>query len=213
VSQQISLKEAERKAFRSTYDDGLWDIFLGSFFLMFVIAIYLSVYLGDFWSLVVLYPFWGLEFLFIRLVRKQVVAPRIGVAKIGQSRQVKMKKFTTLMLVVNVIAFLLGLYAAANFGAVSGWTISIIFGLMLLMGFSLTGYFLDFYRLYVYGLLASFSPLVGEWLYVNAGASHHGYPIVFGFIAGLMILVGLVIFLRLLRNNPLPLEGMPQEKA
>ena len=29
VSAQINLKEIERKAFRSTYQDGLWDIYFG----------------------------------------------------------------------------------------------------------------------------------------------------------------------------------------
>ena len=29
MSQEIDLKQIERKAFRSTYQDGLWDIFFG----------------------------------------------------------------------------------------------------------------------------------------------------------------------------------------
>lgn len=58
MSQQISLKEAERKAFRSKYNDGLWDILLGCFFLMFAVAPYLSPTLGDFWSSVAFVPFW-----------------------------------------------------------------------------------------------------------------------------------------------------------
>ena len=56
MSQKISLREAERKAFRSRYNDGLWDILLGCFFLMFVIAPYLSASLGDFWSSAVFLP-------------------------------------------------------------------------------------------------------------------------------------------------------------
>jgi hypothetical protein len=125
MSQQISLKGAEQRAFRITYNDGLWDIFLGCYFLMF----------------------------------------------------------------------------------------SIIFGMLLLMGFSLAAYFLDFNRLYIYGLLVSLSPLVGEWLWSRGYAAHHGFPITFGASAGIMILVGLTIFVRLLRDNPVPTEGIPSEKA
>lgn len=59
MSQQISLKDAERKVFRITYNHGLWDVFLGCFFLIFVIGPYLSSSLGDFWSSFVFLPFWG----------------------------------------------------------------------------------------------------------------------------------------------------------
>ena len=58
MSQQISLREAERKAFRITHNDGLWDVLLGCYALMFVIAPYLSTSLGDFWSSAVFLPFW-----------------------------------------------------------------------------------------------------------------------------------------------------------
>ena len=57
MSRQLSLKEAERKAFRTKYDDGLWDILLGCFFSMFAIAPFLSASLGDFWSSAVFVPF------------------------------------------------------------------------------------------------------------------------------------------------------------
>jgi hypothetical protein len=60
--QKISLKEAERKAFKASFDDGLWDIFLGCFFLIFAIGPYLSPTLGDFWSSMVFLPFWGWSF-------------------------------------------------------------------------------------------------------------------------------------------------------
>ncbi len=81
-------------------------------------------------------------------------------------------------------------------------------GLTLLIGFSAAAYFLDFPRLYAYGLLGALAPLIGEWLYQNMGASHHGFPIVFGTLAGVMILTGLVTFIRFLQNNPLPAGEM-----
>ena len=213
MSQQISLKGAEQRAFRITYNDGLWDIFLGCYFLMFVIAPYLSTSLGDFWSSAVFLPFWALVYLAIWLIRKYAVTPRIGTVKFGHVRKAKLAKFTIVMLVVNVLALILGFVAALNFGSVPGQMFSIIFGMILLMGFSLAAYFLDFNRLYIYGLLVSLSPLVGEWLWSRGYAAHHGFPITFGASAGIMILVGLTIFVRLLRDNPVPTEGIPSEKA
>jgi hypothetical protein len=213
MSRQISLKEAERKVFRISHNDGLWDIFLGLFFLMFVIAPYLSSSLGDFWSPAVFLPFWGLVFLVIRLIRKHVVTPRVGIVKFGHVRKTKLVKFTIVMLVVNVVALILGLVAAMNFGSVSGRVTSIMFGLILLIGLSIAAYFLDFGRLYVYGLLVGLSPLVGEWLYSHGYATHHGFPITFGTAAGIMIVAGLGAFTRLLRDNPVPIEGLSSEEA
>ena len=213
MSQQISLREAERKAFRTTYNHGLWDIFLGCFFLMFVIGPYLSPSLGDFWSSAVFLPFWGLVFLVIRVIRKHVVTPRVGVVKFGLARKTKLAKFTVVMLLVNVIAFILGLVAAMSFGKVPGQIYTIIFGMILLIGFSIAAYFLDFSRLYIYGLLVGLSPLVGEWLWTHGYATHHGFPITFGTAAGIMILVGVTVFVRLLHDNRVPAEGIPSGEA
>ena len=74
----ISLKSAERKAFQSTFADGLWDVFIGVFALEFAIAPLLSKTLGDFWSSAVFLPVFGVVYLVIWLTRKYVVAPRIG---------------------------------------------------------------------------------------------------------------------------------------
>jgi hypothetical protein len=213
MSQHISLREAERKAFRATINDGLWDILLGCWVLMFAIGPFLSPSLGDFWSSAVFLPFWGLVFLVIWLIRKYVVTPRVGSVKFGQARKTKLMKFSIVMLVINVIAFILGLAAAMNLGRVPGQIFPIIFGLIFLMPFSIAAYFLDLSRLYIYGLLVGLSPLVGEWLYISGNASHHGFPITFGTTAGIMILAGLAIFVRLLRDNPVPKEGIPSEEA
>lgn len=213
MSSQISLKEAERKAYKSTFDDGLWDILLGWYFLSFVFAIYLSPALGDFWSSAATIPIWVLAFLVIWLVRKYIVKPRIGIVKFGQLRKARLMKFTLVMLVANTIALILGIIAALSFGIVPGQVYSILFGMMLLIGFSIAAYFLDINRFYIYGLLLGLTPLVGEWLWSHGYASHHGLPICFGITAGIMILTGLVIFIRLLHNNPIPTEGIPLEQA
>jgi hypothetical protein len=213
MSQQISLKEAERKAFSTTTNDGLWDIFLGCIFLMFAIAPLLSTSLGDFWSSVVFLPFWALAYLAIRLIRKYVVTPRVGYVNFGQARKTRLRKFTLVMVVVNATAILIGIVALVSFGSVPGIIYTFTLGLILLVGFSLAAYLLDFPRLYFYGLLVWLSLLVGEWLWAHGYASHHDFPITFGITAGIMILVGLVVFVRLLHDNPVPEEGIPSEGA
>ena len=44
------------------------------------------------------------------------------------------------------------------------------------------------------------APLIGEMLWQEGLASHHGYPITFGVLSGLMILIGLVLFIQVVRS-------------
>ena len=198
----VSLKSAERKAFQSTFADGLWDVFIGFFALEFAIAPLLSKYMGDFWSSAVFLPVFGVVYLVIWLLRKYVVAPRIGTFSVGRMRRQKLQKFSLILLIANIVMFVLGIIAALNFRRLPGFGIASLLGLFLLVGFSAAAYMLDFTRLYLYGLMLFAAAPIGEWLYANRGASHHGYPIVFGFSAAVMILTGLVLFIRLLKNNP-----------
>ena len=70
MSQEVDLKEAERKVFRSTFQDGLVEIMLGCIVLMFAIGPFLSPYLGDFWSSAVFLPFWAGVFCLLWAVRR-----------------------------------------------------------------------------------------------------------------------------------------------
>lgn len=205
----ISLKAAERKAFQTTFVDGLWDVLIGCFILEFALAPLLSETMGDFWSSAVFLPFWGLVYLAIWLVRKQLVVPRLGQVRFGSARRQKLHSFTLLMLSINSLALLLGIWAFLTStpnpaGQVDGRSplFSVLIGIFMLVGFSLAGYLLDYPRLYVYGLLLFAAPFLGEWLSGHYGASHHGFPVVFGFTSGAMIITGLVTFIHFLKNNP-----------
>ena len=213
MSQPVSLRAAERKAFQATTNDGLWDVMLGVFFWMFAFAPYLSRPLGDFWAAFVFLPIYAVAYAIIALVRRRFVAPRVGKVKFGPQRTGRLMRFSLVMVVVNVLALLLGIAAVLTVGQVSGNVMAILLGLILLCGFSMAGYLLDYPRLYAYGLLLVAGPPVGEWLFQRGLASHHGYPMVFGTISGLMILTGLVVFFRLLRSSPLPPEDLFDEAA
>jgi hypothetical protein len=206
MSQNISLKEAERKVFVTAFQDGLWDIFIGCFVLIFAVGPLLSTTaLGDFWSSVAFLPFWAVVYLAIWLIRKFVVTPRIGLVKFGLSRKVKLSRFVTLAVIVSFLGLILGILSALISDKL-GWVVMTSFGLLVLTMFSVAAYFLDFARLYLYGALMALSPLVGEWLYINMRASHHGFPITFGTTAGIIISVGLIKFALLLRDHPIPME-------
>jgi len=153
------LKSAERKVFQTTFADGLWDIFIGCFFLEFAIAPFLSEFLGDFWSSVIFLPFWALVYLAIRSIRKKVIAPRIGSVSFGAERKNKLRKFSTLMVIANSALFLLGILVAFVFGGhglpTRAWMIPGVLGLFLLAGFSITAHLLDFHACISMGYCSS----------------------------------------------------------
>ncbi len=214
MSKEISLKEAERKVFTSTVQDGLWDILIGCVMLEFAIGPVLSQYLGDFWSSAVFLPFWGLVYLAILFLRKYIVKPRLGEVTFSKMRQARLVKFNIVMLIVNIIALILGIIVALNYVKIPKQGPPFIFGFILLIGFSLVAFILKFDRLYVYGLLAGFAPIIGEWLYNNFGASHHGLPITFGVLSVIMILFGIFLFTRFMINNPtIEIEALENDQS
>lgn len=206
MEQQIDLKQLERKAWTSFHADGLWDIFLGCIVLMFALAPFLNrIGLGDFWSSAVFVPFWAVIFAFVVLLRKRVVLPRIGLVSFGQARRKRLAKFNILIFIALSISLILGIISLGDSMA-QAWVHNLRFMAIVLICFGLAAYFLGFARMYIYGLLVAMSIPIGEWLYLNAGIPYHGYPVTFGITAAVLIITGVVLFLRLLMKNPRPQE-------
>ena len=159
MSNEISLKETERKVFNTAFRDGLLDIAIGGFLLVFAIGPYVTPYLGDFWGSVVMFlPLWAILFPVLWLIRKYVVTPRVGSVKYGPWRVSRMKRFNVVILIVLVFSLILGILSAVEFDAVPGYMHTARFSLVFLLVFSVAGYFLDFARLYICLLYTSPSP-------------------------------------------------------
>lgn len=203
MENQPDLQSAERKVLRTAFTDGLWDILIGCILLMFAIAPLLNKTLGDFWGSVIFLPFWGLVYLAIRAIRKNWIEPRVGIVRLSRRHKRRMRMFSMVAAVFNALVLMLGIIVLLVYddrlpGGIWAW----LMGLFALCSFSLAAYFLDCPRFYVYGLLLAAAPQIGEWLYTHHGASHHGYPLVFGISAGVIILIGLGMLIHLLITHP-----------
>jgi hypothetical protein len=84
--------------------------------------------------------------------------------------------------------------------------VAIWFSAIMLILFTAAGYMLDFSFLYGYGILFALGIPIGEWLYQEVNFSHHGYPVIFGIMCGIMLTRGLYKFITLIKKNPLPME-------
>ena len=213
MSQHISLKDVERKVFTSAFEDGLWDIFIALVFLAWAFAPVLTPSLGDFWSSAVLFGSWPFVFLALWLVRRYVVTPRVGTVQFGSWRKTRLLRFNVVMLVFLSFSAILGMVLALGTAALPAWMHAAPFSLVVLIAFSVAAYFLDFSRLYVYGVLFALSPLVGRWLYLYREIPHSGYPVTFGISATIALLVGLAKFIAFLRTHPLDAHESPSQGA
>ena len=203
MSEKISLKEVEGQVFKSTFQDGLMDLFIGSVVLMFAIGPYLTPYLGDFWGSAVFVPFWAIIYITLLLIRKYIVKPRLGTFEYGPWRKTRMIRFSLVMVFVFTTTFILGLLSLVKFEAIPGWVHTARFSLVILLTFSAVAYFLDLTRLYLYGILIALAPLVGELLWVYLDVPHHGYPFTFGFAAMVILGTGLALLIRLVQTHPI----------
>lgn len=202
------LRELERRTFRTVTDDGLWDVLIASFVSLWAIAPLLSERLGDLWSSGVFLPIWLVLYLAVRVVRSRILVPRVGTVRLGAQRTRRMRRFRIAAASANALVFGLGI--ATAIGVQAGWiglnglAFPLAFSLVSLVGFSAIAYATSIPRYYVYGLMLAVAPLVGEWLWRNDLVSDHGFPIVFGVTAAIILAVGVIRFALLIRSRPSP---------
>jgi len=206
------LTKIERATYRASLDSGLWDIFLASIISMLAIAPLLSVHIGDFWSSAVFLPVYAVILAAIRIVTMRVVRPRVGFVELARPRRQRFQMLSIVMLVVNVVALVLGFVAAARAPVVGGPIVSFGMSMVILVGFSMASFILEIPRVFFYGLMLAAAPLIGEALFIRGHASHHGFPIVFGISAAVILMSGIVRFVRFLPKAQV-LEGMPMTEG
>ena len=211
MRQGTSLKDVERRAFASQFEDGLWDVLIGAYLLMFVFAPYLGKSMGAFWSSFVFVPFWGLAFGAVKLVKSRVVKPRSGMVTYGADRRARLLRYNILLAVLLTISLGLGILSAVVMSA--PWVHGVRFGVAVLACFSIAGYFLDFPRLYLWGVMIGAGPVICELLWQRYRLPHHGYPLVFGAISGVITVTGFALFAKFLRTHQPPPEGHLSETS
>ena len=206
-----NLKEIERKAFRSAHQDGLWDIYIGGIILS--MALMLNPDEGEtflasrLWLYIICMGVSAMVFLG---GKKFITTPRLGQVKFAPQRQRR------LLHMAFVLGGIVAMHILLFTGSVLLWRhpewavqlgiarmdenmerliVAIISGLMVGPSMVLIAYFNEFTRGYYIAFmlsLAAFSLIwFGEPLYLVA--------------AGLMVILpGVTLFIRFLRQHPLP---------
>ncbi len=204
MKEQIDLKALEKKAWKSFFDDGLWDIYLGSLLALMGISGALDntalsedqimmVYLGL--MMFVMLAFWA--------GKRYIVVPRIGQAKFKKQKRRKVSVILILSVVVGLVAW----WFTAGMGDVSPEQrtsfkeiFPLVYALNNIIVFSAIAYFTSFERLYYIGILFALPVPIDQWLYdsYNINLDY----IAFIVPALLIVTVGIVYFVRFLKNYP-----------
>lgn len=219
MSQGIDLKKLERKAWRSVFQDGLWDIYLGLLLLAMAIFKLLSdSSLSELQSMIIYLGLMAVSMLVLWAGKRFITVPRMGRAKFGPKGKARKRKARVVLAVsvlVGVVVFfitLLGFEGNWSEGLPLQFIIPAIWSVNMLVVFGLGAYFLDFDRLYLIGLMYALAlPLqisADEFLGIDLGFFAFAVP------AAVILIVGSVVFVRFLRNYAvLTEEGPPAERA
>jgi len=210
MSTLLDLKEIERKAFRSTYQDGLWDILLGGIVAAMAITVYrpASGYspLNILVMLIIYTIFYGLFW----AGKKYITIPRMGQVRFGSARQQRKKTMAiTLGIIVALQVVFVGLtvggwvnpgFGAKLFGFIDKANlerlgVAAVASLFVGPSFLLIAYFIDFPRGYYIAVMMALA------VFLMVLFNKPVYPILIG---ALIIIPGLVLFIRFLMKYPLP---------
>jgi hypothetical protein len=217
MNTQLNLKELERKAFRSTYQDGLWDLCFGLIVICMAVFVYRPPSGYSPLNIVMMVCTMGAANLLLWAGKKFITLPRMGQVKFGVLRK---KRHQTMIIVLSVVvlvqvAFLVfQLAARANpeLGAklneflperdAMDLLVASIGALMVGPSMILIAYFIDFTRGYFIAIM--FALAVFLMLYLNN-------PIYAIIIGALIALPGVVLLVRFLQKYPLRREEAPHE--
>lgn len=210
MTAELNLKEIERKAFRSTYQDGLWDMLYGLVVVGMAVFIYRPQEGYSKVNIILAITLITAANILFQAGKKYITLPRMGQVRFGAVRQ---RKNQTLAIIMGVFVLCtVALVVMTGLGWFSSKTGSVIAETFneritsllivstlgaLIVGSSMLvmAFFSDFTRGYYIALMMALAVFL--MIYLNNPL----YPIVIGL---LIILPGMVLFLRFLRAYPLP---------
>jgi hypothetical protein len=211
MSQNVNLKELERKAWTSYFQDGLWDIYLGLLLLAMAVSALLSdVGFSESWGMTILIGLEVLAVLVLWVGKKLITVPRMGRVKFGPKRKAKLSWVMVILFISVLVGAGVFLVASAMRGNRPGWLNAAFFApavwvVNALVVFSLGAYFLDFSRLYLIGVMYALAmPL--DIVFRKVTDIDLSF-IAFGIPAMVILIVGLVMLARFLRDYPISAAG------
>jgi hypothetical protein len=207
MSQNLDLKEIERRVEQSVFQDGLMEIMLGGFLLVVGVS---------FATRAILIPFISMFMIFLgkpilERLKKRYIYPRIGYVKLRPEKEADPKGIAVAAIVfVVVLLGSMGVFPLVM-GKERGWAFWFTYflpasaGFMLAIGPFWLGETYGVKRGYVFAALFLLSGIAIPVLGIASGYEAVGLECL---LVGVISLIsGVIMFTRFLRRYPLPAEG------
>ena len=208
--ENINLKELEKKAYKSTFQDGLWDLYFGLLFLGIGISPLLKQ-LGlpkPWYYFAIPIP----AFLVLWAGKKYITIPRIGMVKFGARRESNKKKMRIILAIVLAVTAIVLLLTIARIipQLENSYAGPIGIAVFFMIVFWVMAYYMDFSRLYYIAVLFAVSIPLAEILYDYVGTPLDGL-IAFGSSGTIISIIGSIFLRRFLKKYPKPTDDLTME--
>lgn len=210
MSDNIDLEALEKKTWRTTLVDGIFEIYLGILHLSLTLGIVLNEVVPAPYDSIFSYSIIFIGLIFFLIAKKYISQPRLGKVKFGRARIVRKLK-TIIILTINfLIVLIIYLVGALNpqFRLIlPPYLYGLIIGLLFVtLPLSFVAYFLQFTRLYIIALLFGIGFFLDELFALLLIPEPFDSLLAFGMISIAIISIGIVVFIRFLQKYPLPKE-------
>jgi hypothetical protein len=206
----IDLKQIERKAYRSTFEDGLMDMLLGA--IIASTGIYMFRPDRGYSPINII----GMVLIFVVLqglyqaAKKYITQPRIGQVKFGPARKHRRKTMAVILGVIVIfqlvlvgltsLGWLIPALGEKLFGSIDGYNserlaVAALGSLFVGLPMLVMAYMTDYPRGYYIAILMALA------VFLMVLTNQPIYSVIIGAI---IILPGIVLFIRFLRKYPLP---------
>jgi hypothetical protein len=213
MSNQINLKALERKAFRSTYEDGLWDIYWGLIVICMAFFVYRPATGYSPLNIILTMCTFIVAYALLWAAKKFITLPRMGQVRFGAVRK---QKARTLAIILGVFVIVQGgivlltalswrnpeLAAKINSflpaGSMERLMVATVGSLFVGPSLIVIAYFSDFLRGYYISILMALA------VFLMILLNQPVYPVIIG---GVIIVPGVVLLVQFLRKYPLHREA------
>ena len=205
MNDKINLKELEKKSYRFTFKDGIYDIAYGALLISFALAPILREIIYLWYIILVIPP----APLIIILGKKYITAPRIGIVKFDKKRRKSLKKMALISAVlvpITIIIFILTIINMfpGNIGlAINGLTVPLAAGIFAIILLSIGAYLIDFPHMYIYGIIIGLGIPINDILHKLIETPFDSL-ITFGTGGTILLIFGLFTLIKFIQNYPIP---------